>query len=551
MNQPVLGVIGRDGKNPIRELSQRFTVWSIDEIYLGGDANGKYVPKVNDLVVDIINRRQYRVADVSNVAIPLLKPHCFGSCTDSDDSLLEALPGYESDTYYVRLDTSVFPHILMVDGHFFIGGYDTRYARIFLGTLPSDETTCVSRNYDQSGKLTSTQLDLELLALDNVDNKALKNIRPGYTTTRMADGEVVTVVIYNEEGHVVRSKIMRVVNTAVLRNHHAPLKYITDITIDSPFMDVASGVLEIPINLPISGLNLLARVHYSDGFITDPIPVNGSPFTLFGINHFTSLVVGKEIPLALRYAMGETEHSVESTDSVDRFFTKKYSAKVVEATGGYNVKLFAYPQWISAAVGYRLRWSLVSRDTGGVYDVTESINYMSEPVFDGKLYGVTQPFTVAIDVSLVVPGFKAHIHEQHVEVLLGGVFTGNLPIYSVTPVIGGKTVIGSGLTCRLVSGLTGVVNLSGGEPNVDSWLNRYFHAASPVLSFGGEDEILTPTHFTLTTDSGKVIKNEVKYFGYDKVLGVSLKNGDVIRLDFHYETDTWKQSVGSVFLTVN
>ena len=55
MNENALGaIVGTDGLNPLQDTSNLWKMWNINEIYLGREAKGKYIPKVSDMVVEIV-----------------------------------------------------------------------------------------------------------------------------------------------------------------------------------------------------------------------------------------------------------------------------------------------------------------------------------------------------------------------------------------------------------------------------------------------------------------------------------------------------------------
>lgn len=528
----VTGVVGRDNKNPIRELTSRFTIYRIGEIYLGGDADGKWIPKVLDMVVDPELGRSWRVDAVSSLGISTLTPVCFNRC-DDEDALLAALPGFESENLFVHLDTNVYPHILAVDAGLFVGGSDTATAKIFLGVDSTNETRVISQMYDANHHLTGTSIPLETVAIDGMQNLALKCVPPAKTTTRMMDGEIVTVVFYNHAGHKVRSRSLRVVNTAVIRNMEVALRYVSDVVLSSPYIDPASPeVIRLPVNTPVASLNLMAVVHYSDGTLASPVPVDGQRVKLLGVDYLTAQIPGQPFAIALQYVLKEDEVSLSSTPSFTRVFMKPYDAVVIEPDRGYQVKLYPFPVWDGNS--YQLRWNLLQRDGGQLWDVTDKVVYdLTYGDFKGRLYQTTQRLKVSLNLASVSASFKPHVHLQVVEIILKDSLIALPPPWEVNPVVGQALVqpIGPKLNGRIVNFINGIINLYNHETNIQTWLSNYYHKASPLLRFADEDDILLPNLLRIRY-GGVDIEMALDNIAFNITLGVSVVSHSNVQVVF-------------------
>lgn len=543
----VVGVVGRDNKNPIREIEQKFKTYAIHEIFLGGDADGKFIPYAGDIVYDIPNRKQYAVEDVPLSGIAVLVPLCFESCTEQD-LITEVIPGYETEVYRVYTNANVYPHILAVDAGWVCGGSTLHVAKVFLGNRLDDESTVISKSYDQQQRLTDTALAMETVAIDGMNNIALKTVAPGYTTTRLKDGEVVTVAVYDHEGHVRRSKMMRVVNTALFHNAIIGVREVLDIELVSAMIRPGMPyVLNLPMHTLTSTLNLMARIHWSDGEVSEPVPVDGNRLSLLGFDALTTSIAGEERELLLMYKLAENEITLDSNLQGNRHHTRRYTARVSEPFNSYNVRLYACPEWVSQESGYRLRWWLLSRDTGFYADVTEHVHYdeLTAMAFNGKAFNTTQVLKVAVPLSEVSATFIPHVHVQEVKIkLINPPMVGNLQ----WEIISRKTY-GERLRAKVRSAHNGIINLYYGFESPYAWLKALYHDTDVLTQFLGEEEILTPTHVTVIYGQRTVVV-PINNIQQDITLGTAITPGTTVQLVFTIINNGQTTPINTVALTL-
>ena len=62
-----IGVVGLDGKTPLYQPNNSWKIYSIDEIYLGKNGYNKFIPNVNDWVVEPKTGSIYVVVSLDNV----------------------------------------------------------------------------------------------------------------------------------------------------------------------------------------------------------------------------------------------------------------------------------------------------------------------------------------------------------------------------------------------------------------------------------------------------------------------------------------------------
>ena len=71
----------------------------------------------------------------------------------------------------------------------------TSSAKIFQGSNISAEGKVISKVYDSSGNFISESIPLDLVVMPDVENRSVKTVRPAHTTSKLDDGEIVTVVL--------------------------------------------------------------------------------------------------------------------------------------------------------------------------------------------------------------------------------------------------------------------------------------------------------------------------------------------------------------------
>jgi hypothetical protein len=211
----------------------------------------------------------------------------------------------------------VTPHVLAVDIRLKVAGTMASYAKIFKGSDLTESGNVISRVYDSNGNFISENIPLELVAIDSHNNYSIKTIKVCHTNEHLLDGEIVTAVIYGDNGHVVSKRQLLVENTSFIRSVDASAKYISHISVESAFISPTfDHIIEFPLNIPLNALNLMGVVHYSDGS-TLKLPVDGSKFRMFGLEQYVSSIVGQTVDLVLSYALAPNEiaYTGVSTDN--------------------------------------------------------------------------------------------------------------------------------------------------------------------------------------------------------------------------------------------
>ena len=544
MSDPIstAGIYGTDGHVPIYNPNGRFTVWALSEIYQGGPGENRYVPKVKDLVIDMDLFLHYRVdgLDVATLIPQLteLRPIQSGGEMTDEDLLLGPGPGTQSDTYRVYLDTSVIPHALAVDARLSVAGTMVSYCRIFRGADLTEDGHIISGQYDPAGNLLGNRIPLELVQMPGTQNVAIKTVPVCYTVENVPNGEVVTAVFYSDAGHVVSKRQLLLENTSFIRSANTATKYITGISLECPFLsETDNRLINLPINVLLSGVNMIGVVHYSDGSV-NKMPVDGTKFALLGMEGYVATIVNQEAPLVLRYRLSTNEIVYGANVGEFPHVSQEYTIKTMQQDGAYSVKLFGYPVWLDAVNGYTLRWYLYNADRSTVYDVSGYVEYSSQgPAFNPIAYGINQRLTVAVNLQQVNGSFRDYRHIQTLDVILWGPGTQRTTNWTIAFDIGQNPPFGTDNKADLefVNSNFYRLKIDNGETDLQAWLDRIYYRTKPLIDQYREQVPPAPTHFRLRFGT---FNNEypIEEWNLEHVVGNGLTNNGTLFIEFFRRT---------------
>lgn len=542
-------ISGTDGVAPVYDPDGRFQVWALDQVFTGGPGTKMYVPNPKDYVVDTSTNQWFKVVSVDQTTlIASLAPlqTVAEGAFDSSDLLMGVGPGTQSDTYRCYLDTSVMPYRLSVDVRLQVAGTMASYAKIFQGAILGTSGTVISAFYDQSGNLLGENVPLELVAtsVQGNTNIAIKTVKQCYTKIALADGEVVTVVIYAADGTVLSKRQLLIENTAFIRTTDASEKYITGISLQSPFMSTSDpNLLQYPINVPKNGLNLMGQVSYSDG-TKALLPVDGTKFALFGLDNYVATIVGQKFALTLIYNLSQNEIVYGATANVNgsggaAFISESYRATTQNMDGAYTVKLFAVPQFIDSVNGWRLDWYLFNLDRNIAMLVTPYVKFApNSPTFLPRGYGVNQQLQVMLNLHDVNPSFKSFIFTQTLGLVLyrdGTDQTGTNWTIQYAP--GQNPPYGQNLkaSTTFVNQNLMQVYINQGLTDQTDWLNKVYYPSLPLTDPTQETVPPEPNMFSFVLPGGDV-EFPISQWNSQMVLSTVVPDGGTLLVKFFLRT---------------
>jgi hypothetical protein len=507
-------VTGTDGKVPIRNVEGRFAIYALKELWDGTVGEKRFIPNMGDLVADTDNitaSQWWKVKSLNVDLIPVLEPWGrVDSVTQGEADVLTG-PGRltHNSTYRVYIDKSVTPFVLCVDNRLSFKGTISRYARIMKQESGPTDLKVISAYYDNQGNLLSQDIPLELVGVDSALNKSEYACPVCYTTEDLPDGEIVSVIAYTEEGHPSSITQCLVVNTSFTRHRNTAERYVTGVSLLSPFMsETDPNLVLLPVNVPLQGLYLRGKVHYSDGSARE-YPVDGTRFSLLGMESYLATMVNQQLPVVLRYTPLPNEVSYDLNNG---FITEPYKIQTIEAKGAYNVRLYCYPEWIGPLNGYSLRWFLYSAERNARYDVTQYVQYAVNTVgFQPKAYGVNQLLNVSINLRDVNPLYENFRHAQTVQVILWRDGTERSTNWSVVFENGQEPAYGVDTHGRLefINANFYKLNLASECADVDEWVDKLYKPMKPIFDSRREVAAPMPTHFRVRVGNSEVLEKRV------------------------------------------
>lgn len=549
------GIAGSvDGQKPIYQPDDRWTTWSINEIFTGQIGKNRYVPKIDDYVIDPATNYYRRVVSIDpTTMIPTLVP-----ITTVDEGELNEMevmlgvgPSAGSEARRVYIDKSVMPFTMAVDGRVTVPNADAVMARVYRGSKLTGTFKVISSFFDNSGNLLGQDIPLTLAAVNEIDNHTIKTVPTCYTTEDVKDGDILTLVAFSDAGHVVYQRQLMAENTGFIRGKDLGTKYVKAITLKSAFLSKSDPkLIQYPINVPTVGLDLVGVVHYSDG-TTMELPVDGTRFQAFGWQGYVATIVGQPFSMVLRYNLAPGEVAYGETVG-GGFLTTIYKVVTTPVEGAYSVKLYGYPVWVDTQNGYRMEWFLYNLDRNVMYNVTPYVKPSGAgAVFNPTAYGVHQQLSVAVDLAQVNGSYKSYKHVQIIDVVLVapgttqstnwmiGFNPGQDPMYGVG-VAAKTTFINQNLT---------KVKVDCGAADLASWLDMLYYRGMPLVDSSKELQAPQPTFFQIEVN-GVVTEFPISYWNQELVIYQPVQNASTLFVKFCYRLPTNELQLGIAGLPV-
>lgn len=499
--------------NLIRNPNRGFAFFNITEIYVPG-GTGRYVPNPQDMILDW-NSGYYRCVSVDyTTGISQLvrwDPPRQNELVATQDILLGAGPGRASESYRAYLDTSSTPFKLSLDTRLHLYGTGNRYVKMFRGTDISQTTgNVISVYFDQSGNHLGENIPLEVVAMEDITNIAIQTPVTAYTLTRMDDGEVVTVVVYDDAGNVVSVNHVTVMNSTFIRTVDQSLEYIVSIALESPYLVPGDPTtISVPINMVVDNLPIMGVVTYNSGR-RNLLPLDGDKFAILGMENYIATRSGQTLPVSLTYKLGPNEYSYSMTVSANNHISVPYKIRTDDPDIAYSVKLFAYPEWRGAIDGYGLRFYLANLERQYLWDVTPFVVAgAGSRAYNPTEYGVLQRVSFMVNLADIDSQFNSYHHVESFEFFLVG--PPNLQDNTTwqigyepnqNPRYGVDTVA----NVEFVAANNWAVDLTSGATTLEQWLEKMYYRTIPLYDANTEAKAPVPTHFYLRIGSHSELK---------------------------------------------
>lgn len=542
---------------PIRNPNLPYRVHAYADIFTGANGSGQIVPNVNDRVDKIVGNTltSYVVTAVSagtylSTLVELTNPDDVNDLSDTD-ILFGVVPTNPKGITLLYIDRSTLPYTATIEQRNPVFGTDIVTAKVFQGTDISTIGRVISATYDSSGTYTGENVSLSLLASSALNNNmGIKVLNSFSTSADLVDGELVTAVYYNIDGQVVRKDQHLVYNTAFVRPTNISNREVVGISLNSPFLSQTNtNVINYPLNLQANVNNFSGVVHYGDG-TSSPMAIDGTRFAVSGLDAYRPTGVGQSFPVQLKYNLQAGEVAYGLTNSASRQFAKNYTLNTVSANLSYQVRLFAYPVWVSNIVGYQLRWWLCDMNRSQITDVTSYVTLVNNTSFNGLQYGTKQVLTASLNLMAVNPTYQSFVYSQDVDVMLqsAGTFRQNSstpPNWYVAPVSGLTPMYGAGVYATAYSPVSNVtkINLAGVYTTQSNWLAAMLSNTQPLINSPTETAYPTPTHFAVYY-GGTYTVYPISSWNQDLTINNTFTSNDTLYVMFYDRTTNVDLQIG-------
>jgi hypothetical protein len=557
MTEPTdIGLPGRFISDPDRE----FSTWKLVDIYMGPLKSGKYVPNVDDLVLDW-EQGFFRVATVDyTTGLSDLRPWTIKTSPteiSDEDVLLGVGPGDQSEMWRVYIDKRTVPYTVNVEARLHVHGSAATVYKLFKGTNITANGEVISAFYDQNGMLLGENIPMELVANEYVSNRAVKAPMQCHTTANLLNGEVVTIVVYGLAGNQVYRTKLLVEETSLVRRADASLKYVTGIHLESPFLAESDpNLIEFPININIETVMMQGVVTYSNGSRKlIPITEDGaSRMSLYGLRNYVPTQEGQKIDLTLDYVLAPDEYSYIQGPTENGSITERYFARTTKVDKAYSVKLFAYPTWRDVIVGYQLDFWLYNLDRREYQRVPRNLVEVQAGSrnFDGLDMITTQHLSVSLNLSAVDIKYSSYRHVQTFNISLrssGDVRRTNWMVgfNPNSPVMYGEDLEA---VLSFIDTNYWLVNIGNKMNSKEEWLRKVFYATAPLYDLRSEIEAPEPTHFALRTKTRRT-EFTIAQWNNDLQLFNDLDEGESLYIEFFRRTPSTDLQLGVSALPVH
>ncbi len=319
---PVTGSV--DSVAPVEGLFEGLMhIYEESEIYNGSVGEDKFVPKVGDMTINRNTGGLSLVVDVNETTYRSTLASL--TATEPLDDI-QRRHGYSSaDTFRLYINTNTQPHTAVVNKRLTVGGSQTSHAILYKGMSTGQNGVSISEVYDNNGDFETNRIPLELIENEmNQASVAIRAAMPFKISQDLEDGEIVTIVYFNDAGHVVHKTNLIVENTSYVNEVYGSLKFIESIEVVTPFLDKNTpNAINKLLATPISALNLRLVVNYSDGSKSTPYPLSSPEFDLIGLEAADNITIPSTTQVMAKYTL-KADEAVAGVMGDGSFITREY-----------------------------------------------------------------------------------------------------------------------------------------------------------------------------------------------------------------------------------
>lgn len=483
-------------------------MFNIEEVYFPTHGNGRYVPPVNSVVKD----NSFGLHLVTHINPDTFEPTLLpwmiassGSAANPDDGRIGYI-GSKQDNYRCYMDSGVMPHPAAIENALVVMGSESSFGKLFLGTDISANGKVISKMYDATGNYLHDRIPLEVVVNEDLYNQTCKAFKQFYLSDDLVNGEVVTLVAYNNANMPTDSWLLNIAERKYVKSAAANTKYIIDVSLISNYLSTTNpNTLDIPINVNLDSIALQVKVKYNDGS-SKTMPVDGVKVRYIHDTYIPT-VPEQNVRSVLSYRVDADEVCYDATGGVVPYFTKEYTIHTTPVEGAYAVKLYAFPSWNVTRLEWTLNYYLYNLDRNISTNVTNYVRLSpgSNPFDPTITNGQIQTFVVAITLNDVDPEIfpGEYVHTQVIKLSLNS----TLPrpemdnwyaYFDGTDAYGIKTYA----EATYITGADFNLSLISECESVEEWLNKLYYKVYPLYAPSlNEGAPPAPTHFALSNPS--------------------------------------------------
>lgn len=533
------GAVAGTSTNPSESNALMFVLYIQDmfdpDIHPLSERERYVVPRENQLVVDVPNKAWYRVkrVDYEGTLKADLEPwfaiNSAEEATVEQDWIFGIKGGPMVGEALLAVDFSVRPNVARVDATIMRPG--AAYALLYKGGT-AKEGTVISAVYDQGLVKQTDQIPTPLAEIVDRTNLEIKTTGPFSVTENeesLPNGTQCFLAFYDIDGDFIPpGQLVRVQHSAYMKDHRIGTKYIDSIRLLTPWFSNSNNPnkVMVPINVNLLSLELRAEVLYSDGSSSGPMAVNGTKFSLEGLQEHRPSYPGQTSPVVLIYKLASNEKFYLARPGNPEFERVTYTFEAAAREGAYSPRLFTYPQWDTSINGYRLQHFLYDLDRKTFVDVSTKVTINSQsPAWRPAAYGVAQSMIFNINLRDVSIDNESVTFIQYTELTLLRNFSTAGRKFEVSFVFDKPTYQGAELKIKTNDGANTKVNLANAMTTQTNWLNLLYWGVYPSHDSFNEDQAPLPTHFYLMHEDGRKWMYPLADWNKDLALGISVQTG--------------------------
>lgn len=495
----------------------------------------KYVvPREGELVFDTLNGIIYIVTYVDYQGQTLkstLRPwHIRNSDLNNNtveqDWIFGLKGGPGLGEALLSVDFTVRPNTARVDATIMRPG--AAYAKVYLG---NDTAKTISAQYDRGKNMITDHVPVHLAEIVDRTNLMLMTTGAFSVTENeesLPNGTRCMLVFYDEGGNFIPpAQPLVVQHSSYMRDHQIGTKYITEIELVTPWFTNQGNLdkVMVPINVILPSVEFRAVVHYSDGTVSEPMPVNGTKFRLSGLGEYRPTYPGQTAEVVLTYQFDADEQHYLASPGAPNHKSRRYEVEAGDVEGAYSPKLYTFPQWDASAKGYRLQHWLYDLDRRTVIDVSKHVRLNDlSAVFKPTYYGASQNLIFNINLRDVDKIYNSTVFKQHTEIVLIRPINEAGKRWEVKFEFD-KPTYESAFANYVNKGVNTTFNLTNGAKNQKEWLARMFDLVYPAYDSWNEVKPPAPTHFEFMHEDGRRWKFPISSWNKDNVINIEMQRG--------------------------